>query len=131
METRSKVITTRLRRRRGNLSDASCPSRIILEHVTSKWGTLVMLYLLEGTQRFSQLARNIEGVSEKMLAQSLKALEGDGFVQRTVHPTVPPMVDYSLTPMGNKCAARLKDFTDWVEDHVTDVMQFQADQNVA
>ncbi len=64
-------------------------------------GSLILILLLEGTHRFSELARGIGGVSEKMLAQSLQALEADGFVVRKVYPTVPPKVEYSLTPLGS------------------------------
>ena len=82
-----------------------------------------MLTLLEGTQRFSELVRGIGGVSEKMLAQTLRALEADGFVKRTVYPTVPPMVEYSLTPMGLEVARHIKRLTDWVEQSVPAVME--------
>ena len=68
--------------RRGDLYNADCPSRSVLDHVTSRWGSLVLILLLKGTHRFSELARGIGGVSEKMLAQSLQALEADGFVLR-------------------------------------------------
>jgi DNA-binding HxlR family transcriptional regulator len=86
--------------RRGDLFAAACPSRQILNHVTGRWGSLVLVALLEGTQRFSELRRRIDGVSERMLAQALQDLESDGFVSRHAHPVMPPRVDYSLTPMG-------------------------------
>ena len=122
----AKVLVSRQRRRRGNLYDANCPSRIVLDHVTSRWGSLVLLTLLGGTQRFSELVRGIGGVSEKMLAQSLKALEGDGLVLRTVYPTIPPKVEYSLTGLGCQAATHIKELTDWVEDHVGEVMKIRA-----
>ena len=112
-----------LPRLRGDLSDAKCPSREILDHLTSRWGTLVVIALLQGTHRFSVLARRVTGVSEKMLAQTLRALEADGFVKRTVYPTVPPMVEYSLTPMGLEVARHIKRLTDWVEQSVPAVME--------
>lgn len=123
MQSQAKVLISRRRRRKGNLYDANCPSRSVLDHVTSRWGSLVLLVLLEGTQRFSELARDIGGVSEKMLAQTLKALEADGLVLRTVYPTIPPKVEYSLTPMGGEVAIHIKALTDWVEDHVADVLK--------
>jgi DNA-binding HxlR family transcriptional regulator len=127
MKHESRVLTARKElHRRGDLSAANCPSRSIFEHLTSKWGTLVLLLLLEGTRRFSELARTIDGVSEKMLAQSLKALEADGFVDRKVYPTVPPKVEYSLTPLGRNAALHLRSFTDWLEEHVPDVMKYRA-----
>ncbi len=85
---------------RGDLYAPACPSRGVLDHVTSRWGVLVLVALLEGTHRFSELRRKVAGVSEKMLAQTLQALEEDGFVLREVYPVIPPRVDYSLTPMG-------------------------------
>jgi len=112
-----------LPRLRGDLGDAKCPSREILDHLTSRWGTLVVIALLEGTHRFSVLARRVTGVSEKMLAQTLRALEADGFVKRTVYPTVPPAVEYSLTPMGLEVAKHIKRLTDWVEQSVPAVME--------
>ncbi len=122
----SKLLKARPKRRRGDLYEASCPSRVVLDHVTSRWGSLVLIILLEKTYRFSELGRAIGGVSEKMLAQSLQALEADGFVLRTVYPTVPPKVEYSLTELGVEVAERLQSLTDWVEENVGTVMQVRA-----
>lgn len=108
---------------RGNLADRGCPSRTVLDHVTSRWGMLVILALLEGTHRFSVLVRRVAGVSEKMLAQTLQALEADGFVLRTVYPTVPPKVEYSLTASGRAVGERVKGLTDWVEENLPMVMR--------
>jgi DNA-binding HxlR family transcriptional regulator len=119
----AKLISGRQKFRKGNVYDVNCPSRAVLEHVTSRWGSLVLLVLLEGTQRFSELVRGIGGVSEKMLAQSLKALEADGLVARRVYPTVPPKVEYSLTKMGSEVAVHLRTLTDWVEDSISEVMR--------
>lgn len=85
-----------------------------------------MLTLLEGTQRFSELVRGIGGVSEKMLAQTLKLLEADGLLVRTVYPTIPPKVEYSLTALGDEAATHIKELTDWVEDNVGAVMKCRA-----
>src|SRR4030095_1339238 len=84
----------------GTDANGACPSRGVLEHVTSRWGILVLAVLLDGTRRFSELRRTIGGVSEKMLAQTLQTLERDGFVHREAHPVIPPRVDYSLTDLG-------------------------------
>jgi DNA-binding HxlR family transcriptional regulator len=100
---------------RGDLSLSECPSRRILDHVTSRWGTLVLVLLRDGTQRFSELRDRIGGVSEKMLAQSLRVLEEDGFVLRRAYPEVPPRVEYSLTPLGTEGAAHLDVLAKWVE----------------
>lgn len=101
--------------RRGDLSCSECPSRRILDHVTSRWGTLVLVLLLDGTQRFGALRDRIGGVSEKMLAQSLRLLEEDGFVSRHAYPEVPPRVEYSLTAMGTEIASHLHVLAEWVE----------------
>ena len=109
----------------GDLFHAQCPTRSVLDHVTSRWGSLALVVLLEKTHRFSELARRVEGVSEKMLAQSLQALERDGFVLRTVFPTVPPKVEYSLTAMGREVALRVQGLTSWVEANVEEVLRFR------
>ncbi len=103
------------RMRRGQLFAADCPSRGVLDHVTSRWGVLALVALRDGTLRFSELRRRIGGVSEKMLAQTLQALEEDGFVLRTAHPEVPPRVDYRLTPLGTEVAAHVAALVDWIE----------------
>lgn len=105
-----------------NVNAASCPSRVILEHVTSRWGVLVLAALLDGTHRFSELRRAVGGVSEKMLAQTLQTLERDGFVHREAHPVIPPHVDYSLTPLGEEAARQVWALARWVEARVPDVM---------
>jgi DNA-binding HxlR family transcriptional regulator len=102
---------------------ADCPSRVVLDHVTSKWGTLVLLALAEGEPlRWSELRRRAEGVSEKMLAQTLRMLEADGLVHRDARPVVPPHVEYSLTAEGVDLAARLVPLMDWIADHAGDIV---------
>jgi DNA-binding HxlR family transcriptional regulator len=100
---------------RGNLFAEQCPSREVLNHVTSRWGVLVLVALLDGTFRFSELRRKIGGVSEKMLAQTLQWLEGDGFVLRRSYPVVPPHVEYSLTPLGQEVGRHVQGLADWIE----------------
>jgi DNA-binding HxlR family transcriptional regulator len=102
---------------RGELLAADCPSRAVLSHMTSRWGVLVLVVLLDGTHRFSQLRRAIGGVSEKMLAQTLDALAYDGLVLRVAQQVVPPHVEYSLTPLGREAASRLEVLVDWIEDN--------------
>ena len=92
--------------RRGELFAVECPSREILKHVTSRWGVLVLVALMEGTHRFSDLRRKVGGVSEKMLAQTLQCLEKDGFIKRVSLPVVPPHVEYTLTPMGEEVGSQ-------------------------
>lgn len=101
--------------RRGELLSAACPSRDVLKHVTSRWGVLLLMVLMGGTHRFSELHRKIGGVSEKMLAQTLRWLEDDGFVDRVARPTVPPHVEYSLTPLGREVGRHVETLADWIE----------------
>src|SRR2546421_10528534 len=91
----------------GGVFSARCPSRTVLEHVTSKWGVLVLVALSDRTMRWSELRRGIQGVSEKMLAQTLQTLERDRLVHREAHPGLPPHVGYSLTPPGRGLVAPL------------------------
>nr|WP_229813207.1 helix-turn-helix domain-containing protein [Lentzea flava] len=99
-----------------------CPSRSTLEHLTGKWGTLAMVALYEGTFRFNQLRRRVDGVSEKMLAQTLQALERDGFVHREAQTSIPPKVEYSLTDRGRHTAELLLGLIKDVESQMPDVM---------
>ncbi|NLQ17131.1 winged helix-turn-helix transcriptional regulator [Marinomonas sp. M1K-6] len=109
---------------RGNVFSDKCPSRNVLNHVTSRWGVLVLLALRDGqTHRFSELRRTINGVSEKMLAQTLQALEQDRFVLRTAYPVVPPHVEYSLTALGAEVAVRVASLADWIEDNMADILR--------
>nr|WP_028313050.1 helix-turn-helix domain-containing protein [Derxia gummosa] len=108
---------------RGELMAAACPSREVLQHMTSRWGVLVLVALLtHGVQRFSELRRRIGGVSEKMLAQTLQGLEADGIVERSDHGVVPPRVDYRLTPLGMEAAERVAGLADWIETNLWRVM---------
>jgi DNA-binding HxlR family transcriptional regulator len=110
---------------RGNLFAEKCPSRQVLNHVTSRWGVLILTALLDGTHRFSELRRRIGGVSERMLAQTLQWLEADGIVLRTAYPVVPPHVEYSLTPMGEEVAYRMKLLADWIEENIVEILESQ------
>jgi DNA-binding HxlR family transcriptional regulator len=103
---------------RGNVFAADCPSREVLQHVTSRWGVLLLIALLSGTHRFSDLRRKVGGVSEKMLAQTLKWLENDGFVIRKSYPVVPPHVEYTLTPAGVEVGRRVESLADWIEGNM-------------
>ncbi|MEO6300820.1 MAG: helix-turn-helix domain-containing protein [Paracoccaceae bacterium] len=107
----------------GNVMAADCPSRQVLTHVTSRWGSLVMIALTTGTHRFSGLRRKIGGVSERMLAQTLQQLEGDGMVRRVAHDVVPPHVEYSLTPLGQGAAEKVLALSVWIETNLPAIMQ--------
>ncbi|MFF9066822.1 winged helix-turn-helix transcriptional regulator [Streptomyces sp. NPDC014891] len=99
----------------------ACPSRGTLEHVTGRWGSLTLGALHEGTFRFNELRRRVDGVSEKMLSQTLHALERDGLVHREAQPTNPPRVDYRLTPLGRDVAERLIGLIALVEGRMPEV----------
>ncbi|MEU1531379.1 winged helix-turn-helix transcriptional regulator [Streptomyces fagopyri] len=101
----------------------SCPSRGTLEHVTGRWGSLTLGALHGGTCRFNELRRRVDGVSEKMLSQTLHALERDGLVHRAAQPTNPPRVDYTLTPLGHEVAERLLTLIHFLEGRMDDVLE--------
>jgi DNA-binding HxlR family transcriptional regulator len=99
-----------------------CPSRETLDHVTGRWGILALGALADGTMRFNALRRRVDGVSEKMLAQTLHALERDGLVLREARPTNPPYVEYSLTPLGRETTERLHALIGLVEGRMPEVL---------
>lgn len=110
----------------GNVLAADCPSRPVLQHLTSRWGTLVMVALATGPHRFAELRRKVGGVSERMLSQTLKDLEADGFVLRTAHRVVPPHVDYELTPLGVQAATHVVALAGWIETALPEIMAGKA-----
>jgi len=116
------------RMRRGELFSVQCPSRTILQRVTSRWGVLVLVALMTGTHRFSELRRKVGGVSEKMLAQTLQSLERDGFVARVSLPVVPPHVEYSLTPLGRAIGEKVEALAGWIEAHLPEIMKAQQEK---
>jgi len=120
----AQTLSSRVRR--GDLLAADCPSRDVLKHVTSRWGVLVLMALEARAHRFAELRRAVQGVSERMLAQTLQWLEGDGLVQRIVHDVVPPHVEYRLTPLGRGAAQRVRGLADWIELSLPKVQAFQA-----
>lgn len=105
-----------------NVFAAGCASRVVLDHVTSKWGVLVLVALSETSLRWGELRRGIEGISEKMLAQTLRILEADGLVHREAQATIPPRVDYSLTVRGHDLAAHLLPLVRWVGANAGDIV---------
>ncbi|MEU1594397.1 helix-turn-helix domain-containing protein [Streptomyces sp. NPDC005708] len=110
--------------RGGDTDAAMCPYRLVLEHVTSRWGVLVLIELLDRPHRFSELRRavgKIARVSEKMLTQTLQTLERDGMVHRDAKPVIPPRVDYSLTELGREAAEQVRALSLWTEQRMNDV----------
>ena len=119
----TELISLALRLQRGELLAAECPSRSVLKHVTSQWGVLVLMVLVKGTKRFSEIRRSVKGVSEKMLAQTLQSLETDGFVKRKSFPVVPPHVEYTLTPLGEEVSVHVTALADWIESNLAKVIE--------
>lgn len=102
--------------------DRNCPSRTAMVLVAGRWGSLALLALGEGEFRFNALRRRVDGVSEKMLAQTLHSLERDGMVTREVHAAIPPHVSYALTPLGGAVAEHLQSLADLVENSMSAVL---------
>ncbi|MFJ3337395.1 winged helix-turn-helix transcriptional regulator [Streptomyces sp. NPDC086766] len=123
------MTVSTLTRDAGRDGDAAmCPHRLVLDHVTSRWGVLVLIELLERPRRFGELRRAVgrgrgRTVSEKMLTQTLQTLERDGLVHRDAKPVIPPRVDYSLTRLGREAAEHVLALARWTEDRLTDVEQ--------
>ena len=111
---------------RGDVLVAACPSREVLQHITSRWGVLVLIALESGTLRFGELRRKVNGVSERMLVQTLQCLEGDGLVNRIALEVVPPHVEYSLTPLGREAAEKVRLLTDWIEGNIPRLLKAKA-----
>jgi DNA-binding HxlR family transcriptional regulator len=111
--------------RPGNVFDRDCPSRAVLEHATSRWGVLVLGALLGGTRRFTELRREVDGVSEKMLSATLRALERDGMVEREVLPVIPPHVNYRLTDLGRRTARQVRRLYELIEAELPQVLAAQ------
>jgi DNA-binding HxlR family transcriptional regulator len=96
----------------------NCPLREVLDRIGDKWSVLVISALGDGTQRFSDLQRGIDGgISQRMLTRTLRSLERDGLVTRTVHPEVPPRVEYDLTPLGRTLLGPVKMLADWADEY--------------
>ena len=100
-----------------------CPTRMVLDRIADKWTVLVIGALENETKRFGQLRREIGGVSQKMLTQTLRGLERDGLVARVVYASVPPKVEYSLTKLGRTLVRTLEAIRQWSEKHIEDVLK--------
>ncbi len=107
---------------RGDVFVPDCPSRAVLKRITSSWGLLVLVALRDGTRRFSELRRRVNGVSERMLAQTLQQLEAHQLVVRRSLPVVPPHVEYTLTPLGEAAAAKVEDLVEWIQANIAALM---------
>lgn len=105
---------------------SDCPARTVLDHVTSRWGVWVLMALRDKELRFFELRTAIDGISEKMLSQTLRTLVRDGLVWRRVEPTTPPQVSYGLTPLGQGTSGPLGDLFEWIRSHANDILAVQA-----
>lgn len=105
---------------------AKCPTRQVIDHIAGKWTVLVVDALIEGTMRYTDLSRRIEGVSQKMLTQTLRGLEADGFITRTMYPTIPPRVEYDLTELGRSLAEPITALRQWTEAHINEIERARA-----
>jgi DNA-binding HxlR family transcriptional regulator len=112
---------------RGDVFVPHCPSRAVLKRITSSWGLLVLVALRDGTRRFSELRRRVNGVSERMLAQTLQQLEAHQLVTRRSLPVVPPHVEYSLTPLGEQAAGKVEDLVEWIQANIAALMPVEAE----
>jgi DNA-binding HxlR family transcriptional regulator len=108
-----------------NVYSTDCPTRLVLDRIADKWAVLVLGLLGNGPVRFNRLRRQIEGISQKMLSQTLKSLERDGLVSRKVTPTVPVTVEYSITPLGETLSATVDGLRIWAETHIEKVLVAQ------
>jgi DNA-binding HxlR family transcriptional regulator len=108
-----------------NVYSGTCPTRHVLDLIGDKWATLIVGLLEQQPQRFAALHRQIGGISQKMLTQTLRRLERDGLVQRTVYAEVPPRVEYALTPLGRTLCAPLAALRTWAETNITAVQVAQ------
>ncbi len=103
---------------RGDAFDPECPTRVVLDRIGDKWTALVIGALEDGSLRFTELRARIGGVAPKVLTQTLRAMERDGLLTRTVHAEVPPRVDYELTDLGRSLTGPIATLTDWAETHL-------------
>lgn len=104
-----------------SVMDAQCPSRLVLERIADKWTALIIQLLSKKTMRYAELQREIGGISQKMLTQTLRSLERDGLVDRKVYPVVPPKVEYSLSRLGRTLIEPLRALCRWSEKHLPEL----------
>ncbi|NEW44834.1 winged helix-turn-helix transcriptional regulator [Nocardia cyriacigeorgica] len=111
---------------RSDVFDSDCPARTVLDKLTSRWGVLILSALCDGPLRFHVLRDRIGGISEKMLSQNLRSFTEFGLTERSVEPTSPPSVTYTLTPMGEEAAERLRGLLGWVATNAEAIVEFQS-----
>lgn len=111
---------------RGDTLNPMCPARLVLDRIGDKWAMLIVNRLADGPQRFNALRKQIGGISQKMLSQTLKNLERDGLITRTAIATVPVTVEYAVTPLGQGLAGIVGQLTSWAEDNLTPILTARA-----
>ena len=109
-----------------NVFDSNCPTREVLDCIADKWTVLIIGRLAEGTLRFAQLRRAVDGISQKVLTNTLRALERDGIVTRRIYASVPPKVEYSLTTLGRSLCGLVDGICDWAEANIEQVQTARA-----
>jgi DNA-binding HxlR family transcriptional regulator len=108
------------------LYQGNCPTRAVLDRIADKWTTLIIGILAQhDRRRFSELKRLIGGISQKMLTQTLRELERDGLVKRTMYPEIPPRVEFALTPLGKTLCGPISALTQWAHEHIDEVKRAQ------
>lgn len=112
---------------RFDVLSAACPTRQVINRIGDRWSLLVLYALENGTLRFQELRRTVEGVSQKMLTQTVRALERDGLISRTIYASVPPKVEYSLTPLGRGLTERIAAIREWAYDNIDDIDRARRD----
>ena len=108
-----------------NVYSAKCPTRLVLNRIADKWTVLIVGALAQETKRFGELRREIDGISQKMLTQTLRGMERDGLVNRKVYPTIPPKVEYSLTTLGRSLIGILEKIRSWAENNIEQIFYAQ------
>ena len=108
-----------------NVYDSGCPTRLVLDRIADKWTVLIIGRLAEGARRFGELRRDVAGISPKVLTQKLRELERDGVLTRKIYPSVPPKVEYRLTPLGQTLIGLLDAIRVWSESHIDAVVAAQ------
>ena len=106
--------------------ERDCPTRQVLDRIGDRWTVLIVGSLDVGPQRFSEVARRVDGISQKMLTQTLRGLERDGIVTRTIYPEIPPRVEYELTELGRSLQAPLRALENWATEHTDTILAAHA-----
>jgi DNA-binding HxlR family transcriptional regulator len=118
--------TSKSLRHTGDTDDPACELRNILDRIADKWSLLVISVLADGVRRFGELRREIDGISQRMLTLTLRQLEREGLVTRTVFPVVPPRVDYELTPLGSTLLDTIQTLVAWAREHGNEIVEARA-----